>query len=112
MSLVCDSPGFYDASASIEVGLGQAVECTFVNKITPGSVEWLKTDDSGEGNPLSGSVWELEGPGGESVEISDEDNGRFKVIGLEWGQYTLNRKSTRLNSSHVAISYAVFCLKK
>src|SRR5690625_5514652 len=26
--------------------------------------------------------------------------------------YTLDRKSTRLNSSHVAISYAVFCLKK
>src|SRR5437870_9722777 len=27
-------------------------------------------------------------------------------------QATLDRKSTRLNSSHVAISYAVFCLKK
>src|SRR5436309_7663247 len=28
-------------------------------------------------------------------------------------QYTLqDRKSTRLNSSHVKISYAVFCLKK
>src|SRR5439155_26443360 len=26
--------------------------------------------------------------------------------------YWLDRKSTRLNSSHVAISYAVFCLKK
>src|SRR5690625_6243684 len=26
--------------------------------------------------------------------------------------YVLDRKSTRLNSSHVAISYAVFCLKK
>src|SRR5690625_3520122 len=26
--------------------------------------------------------------------------------------YTIDRKSTRLNSSHVAISYAVFCLKK
>src|SRR5690625_6072638 len=25
---------------------------------------------------------------------------------------TVDRKSTRLNSSHVAISYAVFCLKK
>src|SRR5437868_12153241 len=25
---------------------------------------------------------------------------------------TLDRKSTRLNSSHVSISYAVFCLKK
>src|SRR5699024_11482529 len=27
-------------------------------------------------------------------------------------QKTLDRKSTRLNSSHVSISYAVFCLKK
>src|SRR5437660_7598888 len=27
-------------------------------------------------------------------------------------QAALDRKSTRLNSSHVAISYAVFCLKK
>src|SRR5699024_4475257 len=26
--------------------------------------------------------------------------------------YSLDRKSTRLNSSHVSISYAVFCLKK
>src|SRR5437870_8437601 len=26
--------------------------------------------------------------------------------------YDLDRKSTRLNSSHVASSYAVFCLKK
>src|SRR5437870_8359124 len=28
------------------------------------------------------------------------------------GPPMLDRKSTRLNSSHVAISYAVFCLKK
>src|SRR5690554_7756818 len=27
-------------------------------------------------------------------------------------QHTLDRKSTRLNSSHVRISYAVLCLKK
>src|SRR5437870_8758478 len=27
-------------------------------------------------------------------------------------EHFLDRKSTRLNSSHVAISYAVFCLKK
>src|ERR1035438_8737752 len=26
--------------------------------------------------------------------------------------FTINRKSTRLNSSHLGISYAVFCLKK
>src|SRR2546426_4305291 len=28
------------------------------------------------------------------------------------GDYDLDRKSTRLNSSHLVISYAVFCLKK
>src|SRR5439155_24975599 len=28
------------------------------------------------------------------------------------GKKSIDRKSTRLNSSHVAISYAVFCLKK
>src|SRR5690625_5410863 len=31
---------------------------------------------------------------------------------LHWLTEVLDRKSTRLNSSHVAISYAVFCLKK
>src|SRR5690625_6364083 len=30
----------------------------------------------------------------------------------ESAQQKIDRKSTRLNSSHVAISYAVFCLKK
>src|SRR5690625_7442951 len=29
-----------------------------------------------------------------------------------WAPSLLDRKSTRLNSSHVATSYAVFCLKK
>src|SRR5690606_41478651 len=31
---------------------------------------------------------------------------------LRYGCKLLDRKSTRLNSSHVKISYAVFCLKK
>src|SRR5256885_7764789 len=29
-----------------------------------------------------------------------------------WGKAAGDRKSTRLNSSHLVISYAVFCLKK
>src|SRR5699024_11977196 len=33
-------------------------------------------------------------------------------IGILALQGALDRKSTRLNSSHVSISYAVFCLKK
>src|SRR3712207_8167668 len=31
---------------------------------------------------------------------------------LDHGEFALDRKSTRLNSSHANISYAVFCLKK
>src|SRR5262245_63236192 len=37
------------------------------------------------------------------------------AVAREIGSYklqTLDRKSTRLNSSHLGISYAVFCLKK
>src|SRR3712207_7265575 len=40
------------------------------------------------------------------------------VIGVDetlerrWGKKIADRKSTRLNSSHANISYAVFCLKK
>src|SRR5690625_4018357 len=43
-----------------------------------------------------------------------EDNLRHRLmmfIGKFSPQYVKDRKSTRLNSSHVAISYAVFCLK-
>src|SRR5690606_41371281 len=38
---------------------------------------------------------------------SDADIGK-----LGWSSIDIDRKSTRLNSSHVKISYAVFCLKK
>src|SRR5258705_4803633 len=34
------------------------------------------------------------------------------TISRALGEWTQDRKSTRLNSSHLGISYAVFCLKK
>src|SRR5699024_11590202 len=44
------------------------------------------------------------------------EQGMLKVPDTPGIGYTVNRqadrKSTRLNSSHVSISYAVFCLKK
>src|SRR5437660_7589297 len=49
----------------------------------------------------------------EFVEVVGGD--REKAHAFEHGMggvFRLDRKSTRLNSSHVAISYAVFCLKK
>src|SRR5690349_24249229 len=36
----------------------------------------------------------------------------FSVMPPDAAVLTADRKSTRLNSSHVEISYAVFCLKK
>src|SRR5690625_5566736 len=47
-------------------------------------------------------IWTEPLPGEPYVHPIDES--RDKIKG--------DRKSTRLNSSHVAISYAVFCLKK
>src|SRR5690554_7240111 len=38
--------------------------------------------------------------------------GKSTLIKSLTGELPLDRKSTRLNSSHVRISYAVFCLKK
>src|SRR3712207_7761910 len=41
-------------------------------------------------------------------------NGRLRAVtfGTVRGLFKRDRKSTRLNSSHANISYAVFCLKK
>src|SRR5699024_12756989 len=41
--------------------------------------------------------------------VGDEPDQHVGQLGLPGEQ---DRKSTRLNSSHVSISYAVFCLKK
>src|SRR5690606_41283209 len=51
------------------------------------------------------------------VGLEPGSDGRLFLLGTDrfgrdlWGRI-LDRKSTRLNSSHVKISYAVFCLKK
>src|SRR5207249_10258596 len=51
----------------------------------------------------------------EVVEVHDEVLEDRKVregIDRHGASVDIDRKSTRLNSSHVSISYAVFCLKK
>src|ERR1039457_78541 len=42
---------------------------------------------------------------------SSRADGATEFVNQRWLDYT-DRKSTRLNSSHLVISYAVFCLKK
>src|SRR5690606_41219661 len=48
------------------------------------------------------------GPGQRHLAGVDHDD---EIAGVDVGR-VLDRKSTRLNSSHVKISYAVFCLNK
>src|SRR5947209_18227893 len=50
-------------------------------------------------------------PGGERASIPDR-HARRATGRTPWHASRLDRKSTRLNSSHANISYAVFCLKK
>src|SRR5256885_8601327 len=55
--------------------------------------------------------------GSENDRHSGEQRvGRLRTNDREWrihvAEAILDRKSTRLNSSHLVISYAVFCLKK
>src|SRR3712207_7248655 len=50
---------------------------------------------------------------GESVIVlTHHEHERQFMLALELADQTTDRKSTRLNSSHANISYAVFCLKK
>src|SRR5205814_7673216 len=65
------------------------------------------------------------GSQGHAHALNLKDSGQDVVVGLykgskSWAKAekdglrvaTVDRKSTRLNSSHLGISYAVFCLKK
>src|SRR2546422_8611626 len=66
-----------------------------------GAVLYLMCDD------LRSTLQALEAKGVAATEIEKEDWGLRTTIRLP-----RDRKSTRLNSSHGYISYAVFCLKK
>src|SRR5437868_11772941 len=46
------------------------------------------------------------------VKLSVEDSPNSAGVAIDAIRCCKDRKSTRLNSSHVSISYAVFCLKK
>src|SRR5438067_6208301 len=50
----------------------------------------------------------------QTADVSDERQVEELLLATErWvARRSSDRKSTRLNSSHVSISYAVFCLKK
>src|SRR5207253_5458368 len=51
-------------------------------------------------------------PSGHAITLDSDRESNQAPGPMELLLMALDRKSTRLNSSHVAISYAVFCLKK
>src|SRR5438034_7008133 len=46
------------------------------------------------------------------IAMAVDEHGNFHQNALQPRLRKIDRKSTRLNSSHTVISYAVFCLKK
>src|SRR6266508_5118605 len=65
----------------------------------------------------AGAIWAINT--GRSVDLLEKGIAEFAlpirpdfILTTERDVFRPDRKSTRLNSSHVAISYAVFCLKK
>src|SRR5699024_11730733 len=78
----------------------------------------------GNSTTLSEDVETEEEAGKVLLMLSESVGGRLRKAGKKAGSITVeiryatfqnvsqDRKSTRLNSSHVSISYAVFCLKK
>ena len=65
-----------------------------------------------EKDPMDEAIESLEGGKDEDPKGDDQENGEAKVVPVGEMDEETDRKSTRLNSSHANISYAVFCLKK
>src|SRR3712207_6847943 len=70
-------------------------------------------------NKLSSGIYIMEDSSllavfGGKIATVVESNGKCAFVGLNElkEKHDVDRKSTRLNSSHANISYAVFCLKK
>src|SRR2546426_3213162 len=66
-----------------------------------------------QGGPVTSQVRESGGSGMSTVTLIVANTVPSETItGTEPTLVPTDRKSTRLNSSHLVISYAVFCLKK
>src|SRR2546426_7902822 len=59
-----------------------------------------------------GSVVGVMSRGGDIIYVSHAFAMNITVVPHTFSRMPRDRKSTRLNSSHLVISYAVFCLKK
>src|SRR5574344_2880991 len=105
------------AMDNIRISLGEAVGKNqdklkdFVKKL--GEIDFSKMIDSLSN--LGGVPVDVIEKGGDVLGVLTKMPNLIEAVVVALGSYkamTLDRKSTRLNSSHQIISYAVFCLKK
>src|SRR5690625_5557317 len=75
----------------------------------PGTNEVVGTMPKGAENEADQAIQAAEGAFESWANLTAYDRANYL---MKLNDLILDRKSTRLNSSHVAISYAVFCLKK
>src|SRR3712207_7921520 len=80
-----------------------------VNCLCPGYV--VRYGDPGAHSRPEVATWSALSPLGRLGEPSDVARAATFLASSD-ADYLTDRKSTRLNSSHANISYAVFCLKK
>src|SRR3712207_7431107 len=69
-------------------------------------------NDYGGPRPEGNYLWRNDGGRFTNVSVASGTALHMNTMGIGVGDYDRDRKSTRLNSSHANISYAVFCLKK
>src|SRR5690606_40838111 len=65
-----------------------------------------------QGSPVSGPRVNAAGRLRDSIRVEGAPAPELRLRRRPLTPFASDRKSTRLNSSHVKISYAVFCLKK
>src|SRR5688572_32203206 len=99
-----------DRAEAYNVPLSRAHHGSALNSL------WQKSRNSGNaGETACATFWlqQLAEPGGAGIQPEGCGGARAKKpSSSEYLNGAEDRKSTRLNSSHSQISYAVFCLKK
>src|SRR3712207_8692602 len=73
---------------------------------------WPKTSRTAAGSTSRSASWTAPSWGRKRGRVGGKDQAGQRHEAHGAGRRFLDRKSTRLNSSHANISYAVFCLKK
>src|SRR5690554_1581310 len=107
-----DRPHFSDNTTNTYEGRTLTLEM-FDNAVTP--IRFNLVDEQNDQGLSAGIIRGLqqaliEFRGASNVTTNPDGTLTFENFGI--GAVFVDRKSTRLNSSHVRISYAVFCLKK